>query len=50
MEAWDKAAGVLLVQEAGGVISELPAPKGLPPGVIGAGPGLHDQLRGLVVQ
>jgi myo-inositol-1(or 4)-monophosphatase len=50
MEAWDKAAGVLLVQEAGGVLSELPAPKGLPPGVIGANPQLHEQLRDLVVQ
>lgn len=50
MEAWDKAAGVLLVREAGGVVSELPAPKGLSPGVIAAGPGLHDALRALVVE
>lgn len=49
MEAWDKAAGVLIVREAGGVVSELPAPKGLSPGVIAAGPGLHDALRELVV-
>jgi len=50
MELWDKAAGVLLVREAGGVVSELPAPKGLSPGVIAAGPALHDALRALVVQ
>ena len=50
MEAWDKAAGVLLVQEAGGVVSELPAPKGLSAGVIAAGPNLHDSLRALVVE
>lgn len=49
MEAWDKAAGVLIVQEAGGVVSELPAPKGLSPGVIAAGPALHDALRELVL-
>ena len=36
MEAWDKAAGVLIVREAGGVVSELPAPKGLSPGVVAA--------------
>lgn len=50
MEAWDKAAGVLLVREAGGVVSELPAPKGLSPGVVAAGPRLHDALRALVVE
>lgn len=50
MEAWDRAAGVLLVREAGGVVSELSAPKGLAPGVIAAGPGLHDTLRALVVE
>lgn len=49
MEPWDKAAGVLIVREAGGVVSELPAPKGLSPGVVAAGPGLHDGLRDLVV-
>jgi myo-inositol-1(or 4)-monophosphatase len=50
MEPWDKAAGVLLVREAGGVVSELSAPKGLSPGVIAAGPALHDALRALVIQ
>lgn len=50
MEAWDKAAGELLVREAGGVVSELPAPEGLTPGVIAAGPALHEELRALVIQ
>ncbi len=50
MEAWDKAAGVLLVQEAGGVVSDLPAPDGMSAGVIAAGPELHDDLRSLVIQ
>lgn len=50
MEAWDRAAGVLLVREAGGIVSDLPAPKGLSTGVVAAGPGLHDSLRALVVQ
>jgi myo-inositol-1(or 4)-monophosphatase len=49
MEEWDKAAGLLLIAEAGGTISELPAPKGLSPGVIAAGPRLHDPLRELVL-
>lgn len=49
MEAWDKAAGVLIVREAGGVVSELPAPKGLSPGVVAGGAAVHDALRDLVV-
>lgn len=49
MEEWDKAAGVLLIREAGGVVSELPAPQGLSPGVIAANPNLHDELRKLVI-
>lgn len=49
MEIWDKAAGVLLIAEAGGVVSDLPAPLGLSTGVIAAGPGLHDELRTLVL-
>jgi myo-inositol-1(or 4)-monophosphatase len=49
MEAWDKAAGVLVVKEAGGRVSELAAPlEGLSPGVVAAGPALHDALRELV--
>lgn len=49
MEPWDRAAGEVLVREAGGVVTELPAPKGLSPGVIAAGPGLHDALRCVVM-
>lgn len=48
MERWDKAAGIVLIQEAGGVVSELPAPFGLSPGVIAGNRTLHDQLEGLV--
>ena len=49
MEAYDKAAGVLLIQEAGGVVSDLAAPFGLTPGVIVAAPALHEQLSNLVL-
>ncbi|HEX2239967.1 MAG TPA: inositol monophosphatase family protein [Actinomycetota bacterium] len=49
MERWDKAAGILLIREAGGVVSELEAPFELSPGVIAAGPRLHDELRALVL-
>ena len=48
LEIWDKAAGVLLVTEAGGVVAELAAPLGLTPGVVAANPTLHDELRRLV--
>jgi myo-inositol-1(or 4)-monophosphatase len=48
LEIWDRAAGVLLVTEAGGVVSELEAPLGLTPGVVAANPSLHDDLRRLV--
>jgi myo-inositol-1(or 4)-monophosphatase len=50
MEPWDKAAGVLLVREAGGVVSELPGPLDLSSGVIAAGAGLHDELRAVVLE
>ena len=49
MEEWDKAAGVLLIREAGGIVSDLPAPQGLSTGVIAANPALHDELRKLVI-
>ena len=49
MEEWDKAAGILLIREAGGVVSDLPAPQGLSTGVIAANPNLHDELRKLVI-
>ena len=48
MERWDKAAGVLIAQEAGAVVTELAAPEGLSPGVIAANPGLHPTLSALV--
>jgi myo-inositol-1(or 4)-monophosphatase len=48
MEWWDKAAGVLLVREAGGVVTDLPAPLGLSPGVVAGGPALHRALSSLV--
>jgi myo-inositol-1(or 4)-monophosphatase len=48
MEWWDKAAGVLLVREAGGIVTDLPAPLGLSPGVIAGGPVLHRALTSLV--
>lgn len=48
MEHWDKAAGILVVGEAGGIVSELPAPYDLSPGVIAANPTLHPQLVELV--
>ena len=46
---WDRAAGELLVREAGGVVSPLDpiGPSG--PGIVAAGPGLHDALRALVL-
>jgi myo-inositol-1(or 4)-monophosphatase len=45
---WDRAAGVLIVQEAGGVVGEMPAlgPSGV--GVLCAGPGVFEPLRALV--
>lgn len=49
MEPWDRAAGELIVREAGGVVTELPAPKGLSQGLIAAGPRLHDALSALVM-
>jgi myo-inositol-1(or 4)-monophosphatase len=49
MQRWDKAAGAILVKEAGGVVSELEGPLDLSAGVIAAGAGLHDLLRALVL-
>ncbi|MFN2388293.1 MAG: inositol monophosphatase family protein [Actinomycetota bacterium] len=49
MGPWDRAAGVLLIREAGGIVSDLPAPVGPDRGVIAAGPTLHDPLRALVL-
>ena len=46
---WDRAAGEVLVREAGGITSALDpiGPSG--PGLVAAGPGLHDALRTLVI-
>lgn len=50
MERWDKAAGILLVEEAGGIVTELPPPlPHLSPGVIAANPALHPVLSDLVL-
>ena len=49
MEPWDRAAGELIIREAGGVISTLEAPVGSSHGLVAAGPALHDELRALVV-
>ena len=51
MEPWDKAAGMLIVQEAGGTVTELPPPlEHLSPGVIAANPTLHGELSRLVLR
>ena len=49
MKLWDRAAGELLVTEAGGVVTPLEPPYGEDSGVIAAGPGLHQALNDLVV-
>jgi myo-inositol-1(or 4)-monophosphatase len=48
MEWWDRAAGVLLIREAGGVVSDLPAPLDMSTGVIAGRTQLHDALASLV--
>jgi myo-inositol-1(or 4)-monophosphatase len=49
MQAWDKAAGVLLIEEAGGVVSRLKDPFNNADGVIAANPDLHPALKALVL-
>jgi myo-inositol-1(or 4)-monophosphatase len=49
MEIWDRAAGDLVVREAGGVTSRLEAPFGGSPGLIASGSRLHQELRRLVL-
>jgi myo-inositol-1(or 4)-monophosphatase len=49
MWPWDRAAGELIVGEAGGVVSDLPPPTGDGVGVIAANPVLHDELRNLIL-
>lgn len=48
LNAWDWAAGRLLVAEAGGTVWELPAAGGSPGGVGAARPGLAEPLAGLL--
>jgi myo-inositol-1(or 4)-monophosphatase len=50
LERWDRAAGLLMLAEAGGVTTPLAGPQGLTDGVIGSGPALHDQLCAVVLQ
>ena len=49
LEHWDKAAGLLMIAEAGGAITELPGPRGLTDGAITSGPGIHEALVKLVL-
>jgi len=50
MERWDKAAGLLILQEAGGTWSEMPPPlPEMTPGVIASNPALANDLRALVL-
>ena len=48
MERWDRAAGQLIVTEAGGVVSDLSAPLGGGTGVVAANPVLHPALTELI--
>jgi myo-inositol-1(or 4)-monophosphatase len=48
MKLWDRAAGELLVTEAGGIVTPLAPPFGEDMGVIAAGPALHPVLSKLV--
>jgi myo-inositol-1(or 4)-monophosphatase len=50
MKPWDLAAGALLVLEAGGIVSRIPAVGPSGDGVVAAGPALHDALRDLVLE
>lgn len=49
LEHWDKAAGLLMIEEAGGVVTHLPGPRGLTDGAIASGPNLHPALVDLVL-
>ena len=52
MHAWDAAAGLLLVEEAGGRVLPYPGPAGLLDGgaVIASNPELFDELSGIVTR
>jgi myo-inositol-1(or 4)-monophosphatase len=49
MHVWDRAAGELLVAEAGGVTTPLEPPSGNGLGVIASNPELHEELCALVL-
>jgi myo-inositol-1(or 4)-monophosphatase len=50
LQAWDSAAGYLIVQEAGGVVTDLKGEKYNPyqPGIIASNGQIHDQLLNLL--
>jgi myo-inositol-1(or 4)-monophosphatase len=50
LQAWDSAAGYLIVQEAGGVVTDLKGDKFNPyqPGIIASNGKIHDQLLALM--
>lgn len=50
LQAWDSAAGYLIVQEAGGVVTDLKGEKFNPyqPGIIASNGHIHDQLLNLL--
>ena len=48
-EPWDRAAGALIVSEAGGVVSEGAAPAGEGTTILASNATLHDGLRRLVL-
>jgi len=48
-ESWDRAAGALIVTEAGGVVSQGPAPAGEGTTIVASNEILHDELRDLVL-
>ena len=52
LNSWDMAAGVLLIREAGGVVTDFEGGENFLFGgnVIGATAGVHDELRALVVR
>jgi myo-inositol-1(or 4)-monophosphatase len=45
---WDWAAGRLLVQEAGGRVSEVPGVRAGVPGILASGSNVHDQLLAMI--
>lgn len=45
MKHWDRAAGEMLIKEAGGVVEPLSPPVGKDMGVIASGPALHPLLK-----